>query len=481
MTPTTKMRVHVTFAALTGLALRLFFILRFPMADSGDAQFYIELAWNWLKKGVYGFPVNGQLVPLDMRVPGYPAFLAAIFATAGNSPRAVMLAQALVDLACCFLIALMAERLAPEQQKRQVFIAGLWLAVLCPFTANYSAVILTETLVVFLTALAMLVLLESDAGPRPAGWETSSSRANRYLANPWLLAGIVVGFGTLVRPDTPLLLVAVALVLAAKWYRPRDWPRLMRAGALMGVGLFLPLLPWAARNWTVLHKVQFLSPRYSELPGEYTPLGVTDWTNTWLWHFRDVYAVTWKVDDEEISPEDIPAQAFDSPDERARVEDLLDKYNESLTMDPDLDNQFREIARERTERHPLRTYLKIPLLRTLTIWFTPRIELLPVSGHIWPLDKEWDEDRPDLLVTLALSGINAVYLALALWGVWLARRQPGCALLVMFIVVRTAFFSKFTEAPEPRYVLECFPAVIALAAQPFARKLRLLQPARGES
>src|SRR5262249_17280704 len=150
-------------------------------------------------------------------------------------------------------------------------------------------------------------------------------------------------------------------------------------------------------------------------------------------------------------------------------------------MDPALDDQFRAIAAERTRRHPLRTYLKILLLRTLTIWFTPRIELLPVSGHIFPLYKEWDEDRPDLIVTLGFTLVNVIYIALALWGIWLVRGQPGCALLVVFILIRTAFFSKFVEAPEPRYVLECFPAVIAFAAQPVARKLSSLPPARGES
>jgi hypothetical protein len=38
--------------------------------------------------------------------------------------------------------------------------------------------------------------------------------------------------------------------------------------------------------------------------------------------------------------------------------------------------------------------------------------------------------------------------------------------------VRTLFFARFVETPEPRYVLECFPAVIALAAQVFALRLR---------
>src|ERR1700733_9072708 len=195
ITPHNKMRVNVSLAVLAGLALRVFFVLKFPVTESGDAPFYIELAWNWLKNGVYGFPVNGHLTPVDMRVPGYPAFLAAVFAFAGNSARAVMLAQVALDLATCFLIALIAARLAPEAARRRVTLAGLWLAALCPLTANYTAAVLTETLVTFLTALAILVLLETDLG-------VSRNAANAPVPekrglSPWFLAGIVVGFGAL--------------------------------------------------------------------------------------------------------------------------------------------------------------------------------------------------------------------------------------------------------------------------------------------
>ena len=460
------MRVNVSLAVLAGLALRVFFVLRFPVTESGDAPFYIELAWNWLKNGVYGFPVNGQLTPVDMRVPGYPAFLAAVFAFAGNSPRAVMLAQVALDMATCFLIALIAARLAPAAARRRVALAGLWLAAVCPFTANYTAVVLTETLTIFLTTLAILILVETELGNKKI--DAGSGAAFKGFRNPWFLAGIVVGFGTLVRPETPLLLCAAGLVLAKKWWRPVDWTKLLRAGLLLAAGLILPLVPWAARNWHTLHNVQFLAPRYSELPGEYTPLGFSDWTNTWLWHFRDVYLTQWKLNGEEIPIDDIPASAFDSSAERARVSDLLDQYNEELTVGPELDQQFREIARERTQRDPLRTYLKIPFLRSLTLWFTPRIELLPYSGHLRPVRVEWEDDRPDFLTTLSLVAANFVYLGLALAGVWIERRQPGMALLITFIIVRTAFFTTFVESPEPRYVLECFPAVIALGAQVFS-------------
>jgi hypothetical protein len=471
MTSSTKMRANAAAAVLAGLVLRVYLVLKFPVTDTGDAPFYIELAWNWLKNGVYGFPVYGRLTAVDMRVPGYPAFLATVFALAGGqSTRAVMLAQVVVDLATCFIIAFIAARVAPVASRRRVALAGLWLAALCPFTANYTAVVLTETLVIFLTALATLVLLQTDVGGVQVG-DPKAARAASFLANPWFLAGIVVGFGTLVRPETPLLLFAAGVVLVGKWWRPVDWGKLIRANLLMALGLLIPLAPWAARNWHTLHDVQFLAPRYSELPGEYTPLGFSAWTDTWMWRFRDVYLTQWKVNEEEIEIDQLPPYAFDSPDEKERVADLIDEYNEALTIDPSLDQGFREMAMERTAHHPLRTYVKVPLLRTLTLWFTPRVELLPSSGHLWPVREEWQDDRPDFLVTLALTFANGIYIVLAIAGAWLARRRPGWLLLILYCVIRTLFFVEFVDTPEPRYVLECFPAVLALAAQVFASRV----------
>lgn len=460
------MRANAAIAVFTGFALRLFFVLRFPTTGSGDSPFYIQLAWNWLKTGIYGRVVNGELRPLDTRVPGYPAFLAAIFAFAGNSQRAVMMAQVVVDLATCVLIALIAARLAPSHSRGRVALACLWLAALCPFTANYAAVVLTETLVTFLTALALLLVLEAYAAEFASGRISSG----RLLISPWFLAGIIGGFGALVRPETPLLLVAAGIVLLGWWWRPVNWPKLARAALLMGIGLVLPLLPWAARNWRSLHEVQFLAPRYANLPGEFVPLGFNAWTRTWLWRYGDVYLTLWKLEDEPIPPESLPARAFDSYLDRQRVVALLGPYNNSLTLTLEMDRGFAQVARERTARHPLRTYLEIPLLRSLAMWFTPRIELLPFSGQILPITEEWEYDREDLIAAVLLFVLNCVYVALAIAGAWVARGRCGWAVLVVFILLRTFFFATFIEAPEPRYVLECFPAMIAFAAQIFARR-----------
>lgn len=459
-----KVRANTALAVCAGLGLRLVFVLFFPATNSGDAPFYIDLASNWLKKGVYGLSIFGVLTPVDMRVPGYPAFLTAIFAFAGNSQRAVMLVQIVVDLATCFLIAAIAALLARPESRRRVATAALWLAVLCPFIANYTAVALTEILVTFLTTLAVLILLETEIG---APCEATQSQAPGMR---WFLAGLVAGFGTLVRPETPLVLAAAGLTIAAKWWRPSDWTKLVRVGLLMAVGLALPLIPWAARNWRTLHEVQFLAPRYSQLPGEVVPRGFTAWTNTWMWRMRDVYLVTWNLNDAEISMDELPSTAFDSPQERDRVSDMLDEYNDTLTETDAMDAQFGEIARERTARHPLRTYLKIPALRCLTLWFTPRTELLPLAGHLFPMYQEWDEDKPDFLWTLALTGADIFFIVLAIIGVCKAWLRPGIAFLLLFLILRTIFFASYADSPEPRYVLECFPAVLALGALAFERR-----------
>ena len=90
MTASLKMRAHVTGAVLAAFALRLYFIWRFPFYGAGDTPIYQQLAHNWLRHGIYGLEIAGRLTPVDIRVPGYPAFLAALYICFGESARAVL-------------------------------------------------------------------------------------------------------------------------------------------------------------------------------------------------------------------------------------------------------------------------------------------------------------------------------------------------------------------------------------------------------
>src|SRR5258708_36424795 len=90
-------KIFVTVVTLAALALRLFFVFRFPHV-AGDTFIYGDIAKTWLHHGVYGFTENGLVRPTLIRLPGYPAFLAGIFSLFGQDHYgAVMITQAAMD------------------------------------------------------------------------------------------------------------------------------------------------------------------------------------------------------------------------------------------------------------------------------------------------------------------------------------------------------------------------------------------------
>ena len=469
-------------ALAAGLCLRLFFVLRFS-STSGDTVLYEQIATNWLKHGTYAMDVAGRIIPVDIRVPGYPAFLAIIYAftsRTGESARLwVMLAQIGLDLITCLvtagLAALLISGIATRGNTKRVLTAALWLASLCPFTANYTAVPLTEILAIFWTALAcraLAVALRRVQDPEVLlkGTHLPLSKSVEYTA---LGAGWIVGAGTLFRPETPILLVAAAIVFGGLFFLRGNYLRWFWVCLAAALGCLMVLSPWAIRNMVTLGEPQFLAPRDSNLSGELVPRGFMSWEKTWLFRVSDCYLVTWKLNDEPINLEEIPSRAFDTPAEKQRVAAILEQYNDEITLTPEQDAVFAQLARERTARRPLRTYLWLPAARAMTVWFSPRIERLPYSGNVFPLAQTWEDDPVDQSVTTLLFVLNIVYSTLALWGAFrLWRRVPSARPIVLFfaafLLLRTAFLTT-VEAPEPRYTLVCFPVLTALAAQLFAR------------
>src|SRR5271170_6212534 len=201
MTSSLKFRANGVVAICAGLALRLYLILKFPMNNASDSATYIDLAQNWFERGIYGVTIQGQIVPVDVRTPGYPAFLVAASVMFGHSHLALLLAQALVDLATCFVVALLAARIATVARRKRAALAGLWIAALCPFIANYTTGILTEVLATFFTAVALLVLAEGFEPTRIVEADPDRPKWAEWVQDRWFLGGLIVGFGTLVRPE----------------------------------------------------------------------------------------------------------------------------------------------------------------------------------------------------------------------------------------------------------------------------------------
>jgi len=447
---------------LAALGLRLFLVVYFPGVVD-DSCLYANIAENWLQHGIYGVTNSSVIMPTLSRLPGYPAFLAAIFALFGiENFRAVLLVQVLFDLATCFLIADLARRLLSSRSAQAAFL----LAALCPFLANYAATALTETLEVFFTALAL------DLALRGLGvGELDQPRQGRRLVS--LGCGFSAGAGILLRPDGGILLAAIGGYLLWMLLRslrsgggPRFAPRtILWAGVLVAIGSTAPLIPWTVRNLHTLHRFEPLAPRYANDSDEPVMIGFNRWVKTWTADYVSVQEIYWNVPDDAIDVTRLPNRAFDSPEQHDQTAQLFADYNRDHDMTLGLDARFAALAETRVQTSPLRYYLWLPAVRIADMWLRPRTEMFPSDPRWW----EFNDDRRWLAVSLGFGVINLFYVGMAAAGLLRTRSVLGVGLLLLFLLLRSAFLGTL-ENPEPRYTLECYPVVIVLASALFRGK-----------
>jgi hypothetical protein len=303
-----------------------------PNDSPNDGKIYSQLARNMLEQHVYSHAPEPPYDPSLIRLPGYPLFLAGIYALFGHhDDTAVRVMQALIDTASCALIALVAFNWEPDgKRKRAAAIAALALAAVCPFTAIYVGTILTETPTMLLAVAMCLTATLAYKAP--------TSRRSIAL---WAITGLIAGIAVLFRPDSGLFAAAIGFtILLSTLFHPKravernspneTWQRFSRSaycGAVFSLAFVLVLVPWTIRNRRVFHLFQPLAPAHAEMPGEFVPRGYLSWLRTWLDDERYIGPVLWSLDELPIKLADIPDRAFDSIQEKLRVATLLEKYN----------------------------------------------------------------------------------------------------------------------------------------------------------
>jgi hypothetical protein len=433
---------------VAGLLLRLWF-LQHQMTSDDDSDVYAELAGNLFHHGIYGITTNGEIDPTLIRLPGYPLFLALIFKLFGwGNFNAVLAVQIGIDLLGCWLLASFVQ----EHLSQRAGTVALALAALCPFTASYATMALTECLSIFAVSLALWAsgrLLRAQA----EGHTDRSAVA---------FVSAAMGIALLLRPDGALL--AAAVTVAIVWYASREGRLLVgvKTALLCGVLAVLPLAPWAARNWRTFHIFQPLAPRRVNDPGEYVTYGFYRWMNTWSVDIVSTGAVFWNMGSDVIDINNLPSRAFDSSAQRAQTAELLDEYNAKKTVTPELDAKFAELAHERVRAHPWRCLVSVPALRVADMFLRPRTETLTLRPDWW----HFQSSPLELAELTVLALMNVALVGLALVGI--ARgRVPWVALAVVYLVLRCALLSTM-ENSEPRYTLEAMPILIACAACSFS-------------
>jgi len=429
----------VILALLAGLALRLWLLERCALVD-GDSLIYGDIARNLLLHHAYALSAPAGIAPTLIRLPGYPLLLAACFRMFGIANwAAVLRLQVALDLGTCLLLAAFVWLTAGRRPARW----ALWLAALCPFTANYTALPLAETPTLFAISAALLALAWFYRRPGPG---------------PVVVLAAALGCAALLRPDGALLAVALWPALLAA---PRSLP-IGRRRALGWAGLcallcLLPFAFWAARNWRVFHIFAPLASRAAADPGEATYPGFERWFASWCVDFASTYEVYWNVPGAAVDLGSLPSRAFDGAAQYRATADLLRDYNARTELTVPLDARFAALAAERVAASPLRYYLALPAARLADMWLRPRIEATDLNVRWW----QWRLHPRDFLLASALAALNLALIAFAIRG-W-ARGARFRGVLAAYMLLRSALLWT-VAAPETRYTLECMPMLLALAA-----------------
>jgi 4-amino-4-deoxy-L-arabinose transferase-like glycosyltransferase len=441
-------KLFFLLATIAALALRLFFVFRFPHV-AGDSLVYGDIAKNWLHHGIYGLTAGTTIRPTLIRMPGYPAFLSLIFSLAGQDHYgAALIVQAFIDTNVCLVIAALSLELFDERAAKAAYL----LAALCPFTANYSAAALSETLSIGCTAHALYYGIRGLKA-------LHQSRPGRSL---WMLAGLWTAAGILMRPDGGLVLVPFGLALIVCFFRSSQRKQVFLAGVLLAVTTLGLLVPWTVRNWRTFHVFQPLTTPHATDPGESVLYGVDRWVKSWIVDYASVEDVAWHIEGEPVDFNLLPERAFDSRLEYDKTQELISQYNNDLYVSPELDSQFNMLASERISHNPFRYYVWLPSLRIASMWLRPRTEILGFDPRWW----DFESDPQESTISIFLAAINLFLLLAALRG-WLKHRLGIYGLvLIGFVALRSAFLGTLGN-PEPRYMLECFPVVLALAGGAF--------------
>lgn len=330
---------------LAGFGFRLFIALHLPNDESDDGRVYARIATNVLDHRSYSLETEEPYTPTLIRVPGYPLFIAGVYSLFGrDNNRAVRVVQAVLDTITCWLIALLALAWVPvgweRNKRRRLLLIALAMAMCCPFPAIYVGTILTETCTTLLaTACAVFASLALKV---------------KKSAACWVLAGTAGGLATLFRPDSGLFVAAVGFTLALVglyrivcWRRtkasasavPGGTPgqilaRTLFSGVMLTVGFALALAPWAIRNERVFGLFQPIAPAQANMPGEFVPNGYLQWLRTWVDDQKYKETLEWTLDQDQIHIDKVPDFAFDSVEERERVAELLQQYNNPPSASP---------------------------------------------------------------------------------------------------------------------------------------------------
>jgi hypothetical protein len=132
---------------------------------------------------------------------------------------------------------------------------------------------------------------------------------------------------------------------------------------------------------------------------------------------------------DQASPEDEKDEGDEADEEEADADQgdekaTADQSDQSVEMTPEIDAGFAQIARERVGRHPLRSYVWLPLKRAHSLWFDTHSQYYPFEGELLPLDNLDHNSHQQFWLPL-FAALTAFYMLLGIAGGWFLWRAGG--------------------------------------------------------
>ncbi len=238
-----------------------------------DADGYNRIARNMVYNGAYSYCLSAPLVPECKRTPGYPAFVAAIYAMTNGSVLAVISIQTVLFFGISYLVYL----LALHKMGRNEAIAAALLAGVSPTFIITSKMLFSETLGVFLFLWSLLLLL------RVKGW--------RLL----FISAILLDFAILVRPSMLSLVIPILIYI---WVQKRPMGIVP-----IHIVAWLILTIMGSAGWMIRNYVVFKTPQLSSLPA----------IQTYNYEAKTAAAIHWSRTHGQLKPSHMYTRAYPMP------------------------------------------------------------------------------------------------------------------------------------------------------------------------
>jgi hypothetical protein len=453
------------WAAIGALMLmpRLIYVFAYPIAI-GDASVYQEVARNILHNGCVSLSPSASALCLPHwggnQLPGYPTFIAGVWAVFGETNTAVRVAQAVLSSAALLYLAWAS---ALWTNSRVIgLVLGVVLAV-SPATLGWPRHIFTESLAIACTAWFFAEIIRSLA-----------EKNLRVLP-----LGLALAAAVFIRIDLLSLCIPLAFV---GFIIERPLNAIAKGAAIILITV-LPLSAWTVRSVTA--GLPAMPDLTITAKGEPFPAGFMAWGNSWATDQYQLGIWMYPVMTERYSGIAPPSTAFDSAKERNRVRTLLKRLNtmEGQAMPANIDAAFGKIATERAENEPVRQWLTLPLKRISAMWINPASSTgLPLAEEILGPDNIKDAGRrvmllsrdgldelidliaeyPELLLYKGASFAERLVVGLAsiiVLGSFIFRPNALAVLpiaAISFAVARLVAFAHF-GVPSTRYTVEAMP------------------------